>query len=71
MYLWGKSRHIQSILLSIVGRFGTKEATQKKRVELIDVNGAVISYDMFFKDPDALIKVSNHLKSFNYLHIKR
>ena len=55
--LWGKSGHIQSVLLSIIGRFGTKEATQKKRVELIDANGAVISYDMFYKDPEAQIQV--------------
>lgn len=46
------------MLLSIIGRFGSKEHTQKQRVELMDEHGAVIYYDMFYKEPNAVVEVS-------------
>jgi len=50
MYLWGKSGHIQSAFFSILGRFGKKEVPNKKRFELIDKDGAIISYDLFYRE---------------------
>lgn len=49
VYIWGKCGHLQSAFFSVLGRFGNKDPAQKKRYELLDKDGALISYDMFFK----------------------
>ena len=68
MFLWGKSGHIQSVLFSVVGRFGQKEPIQKRRVEIAANDGLIISYDMFHKDPNVKAK---HVRPFlptHFLH---
>lgn len=57
--LWGKSGHVQSVLHTIIGRFGDTPKTVGKRYTLTAWDGSIISYDIFESDNDSTIKTSS------------
>lgn len=48
--LWGRNGHIQSLLFTVLGRFGTVLKQSNQRHELIAKDGSIVTYDVFNTD---------------------
>ena len=46
-FLWGRNGHVQSVLHTVIGRFGGIPNNPGKRYKLTASDGSVISYDIF------------------------